>query len=392
MFSLLKQPKARRMFRGLYPNIFLVFLFLCSQPILKAQDISEVQAKSFLLVDAATGEVLYQRNANQTYAPASTVKLMTSLLVWERTGLEGLIQVNREDTQVEPSHIPLQVGETVSVREMTNALLIGSDNDSAMVLARAAGGSLSSFVNLMNSRARALGCRNTVFKNPHGLPAPGQVTTASDLMKIFQKVLSVSELRRICTTKSYRLCTGIGTQNIRNHNKLLGVYSGMGPAKTGWTYASRHTYAAAAIRNGRELHLIILNSANKWADARLIFDRGFAKPSIRKEPSDVILAQQPDSQPLLQQNVSTQTVAATVQPKTSARLIPSATSAQPSDLPATVNPSSLTTHTVRKGETLFSIGKSYGVNIPKILRYNALINPNQIYPGLVLFIPAGPAT
>jgi D-alanyl-D-alanine carboxypeptidase (penicillin-binding protein 5/6) len=235
----------------------------------------KVLARSALLVDAASGSVLFERNPNLALPPASTTKLLTALLVYERTGLKGEVVVQRGDTLVEPSHIPLRTGETVAVKTLVKALLIGSDNDSAMALARYTGGSVEKFVAMMNARARALGCTGSLFKTPNGLPAPGQVTTASDLLKIFQAAIAVPELREICSTRSLTLKTAVGTQTIRNHNKLLGVYPGMGPAKTGWTFASEHTYAASATRKGHELHLILLHSVNSWNDAKMLFDFGF---------------------------------------------------------------------------------------------------------------------
>ena len=240
-----------------------------------------VLARSALLVDAASGRVLFERNPNLALPPASTTKLLTALLVYERTGLNGQVVVQRGDTLVEPSHIPLRTGETVAVKTLVKALLIGSDNDSAMALARYTGGSVDKFVAMMNGRARELGCTGSVFKTPNGLPAPGQVTTACDLLKIFQAAIAVPELREICSTPVLRLTTAVGTQTIRNHNKLLGVYPGMGPAKTGWTFASAHTYAASATRNGHELHLILLHSVNSWTDAKMLFDFGFEQ--LRRE-------------------------------------------------------------------------------------------------------------
>ena len=235
----------------------------------------KVQARSALLVDAASGKVLFRRNPAEALPPASTVKLLTALLVYERTHLKGEVVVRKADTLVEPSRIPLQTGETVPVKTLVQSLLIGSDNDSALALARHTGGSVEKFVTLMNTRARELGCTNSLFKNPNGLPAPGQVTTAYDLLKIFQAAMAVPELREICRTRSITLKTAAGLQTLKNHNKLLGVYPGMGPAKTGWTFRSEHTYAASATRDGHELQLILLHSVNKWADARTLFDFGF---------------------------------------------------------------------------------------------------------------------
>jgi serine-type D-Ala-D-Ala carboxypeptidase (penicillin-binding protein 5/6) len=235
----------------------------------------KVYASSALLVDAASGRVLFSKNPTAQFPPASTTKLLTGLLVFEHTKLEGNVLVEKSDTMVQPSSIPLKVGETVSVQTLVQSLLIGSDNDSAMALARFTSGSVQAFVGLMNTRARELGCSNSAFKTPNGLPAPNQVTTARDLLKIFQAAMAIPELRQICQTRSLTLTTAVGKQVLKNHNKLLGVYPGMGPAKTGWTRASEHTYAASATRDGRELQLILLHSTNKWADAELLFNYGF---------------------------------------------------------------------------------------------------------------------
>ena len=185
------------------------------------------------------------------------------------------VLIERGDTLVVPTRIPLRAGETVSVRTLVQSLLIGSENDSAMALARHTGGSVENFLTMMNARARELGCTQSLFKTPNGLPAPNQVTTADDLLKIFQAAMAVPELREICRTPRLTLHTAAGVQTIKNHNKLLGVYPGMGPAKTGWTISSKHTYAASATRNGHELHLIILHSADKWTDAEALFNFGF---------------------------------------------------------------------------------------------------------------------
>jgi D-alanyl-D-alanine carboxypeptidase len=241
-----------------------------------------VQASSALLVDAASGRILFSRNPNEALPPASTIKLLTALIVYERTHLKGDVVVQRADTLVEPSRIPLRTGETVPVETLVQSLLIGSDNDSALALARHTGGSVENFVALMNARARQLGCTNSLLKTPNGLPVPGQVTTAYDLLKIFQAAMAVPELREICQTRTFTLRTAAGVQTLKNHNKLLGVYPGMGPAKTGWTFNSKHTYAASATRDGHELQLVLLHSVNKWVDARTLFDFGFAQFPPRK--------------------------------------------------------------------------------------------------------------
>lgn len=338
-----------------------------------------VRAKSALLVDEKTGEVLFSRNPTQEHPPASTVKMLTALLVYETKGLGGTVLVSSED-RAEPSNVPLVPGETVAVRDLMYSLLLGSDNDTAMALARYTGGNLPNFINMMNNRAVRLGCRNSNFKSPNGLPTPGQYTTSEDLMKIFQAFVNIPELRRIASTKTYFLKTAARSQTLKNHNKLLGVYNGMGPAKTGWTYTSQHTYAAAVVRNGRELHLTILDSPNKWSDATALFDYGFA----HLPPDPAIPA--------------TTTAAAPATASPEAPTVPAsviAPSATPTSTPVTTpisNPTESTrptkqTHVIRRGETLTSIAQNYDCSVSQLSRLNQINDPRSLKPGQKLVIP-----
>jgi D-alanyl-D-alanine carboxypeptidase len=247
----------------------------------------EIKAVGALLIDGQTGEVLYARNPDMHLLPASTTKLMTALIVYEKIGLKGSVTITEDDTRVEPSSVPLIPGETVSVNKLFHALLIESANDSARALGRSVAGSTDAFVRMMNQRALAMGCFNTHFYNPNGLPAPSgtHYTSCADLMRIFRAVIAYPDLRRICSTKDYVLTTEARTQTLHNHNRLLGLYPGMGAAKTGWTEASRHTYAAEVNRNGRQLLLTLLDSPNKWVDAEILFNWGFAQPAATGEPA-----------------------------------------------------------------------------------------------------------
>jgi D-alanyl-D-alanine carboxypeptidase len=260
----------------------------------------EVKARATLLLDAQTGEVLYARSPDERLLPASTTKLMTALIVYEALGksMRGSITV-AEDDRAEPSNVPLVPGETISVNTLFHALLIESANDAARALGRAVAGSNAAFVQMMNQRALAMGCFNTHFANPNGLPAPAgtHYTSCADLMRIFRAVIAYPDLRKILSTKEYEITTASGTHILRNHNRLLGFYPGMGPAKTGWTEAARHTYAAAATRmeNGkpRELQLIILDSPDKWTDAKILFNWGFSQsppPPVESAPESPVPA------------------------------------------------------------------------------------------------------
>jgi D-alanyl-D-alanine carboxypeptidase (penicillin-binding protein 5/6) len=245
----------------------------------------QIRAVSALLIDAQTGQVLYARNTDRHLLPASTTKLMTALIVYEKLGgMNGSVRIIADD-RAEPSNVPLLPGEVVSVYDLFHALLIESANDSARALGRAVAGSDEGFVAMMNARARAMGLVNTHFYNPNGLPAPAgtHYTCSADLMKIFQAVLRYPQLREILSTKEFVIRTRSGTHILRNHNRLLGYYPGMGPAKTGWTVASRHTYAASVTRGGRELLLTLLDSPDKWTDAMILFNWGFAQASTAPE-------------------------------------------------------------------------------------------------------------
>ena len=187
-----------------------------------------------MLMDANTGEILYQRNPLEHLLPASTTKLMTALIVFEKVGFNGFVTVTPGD-RAEPSNVPLIPGETVSVHTLFYALLIESANDTARALGRhvSPDGTVDGFVGMMNARARAMHLYNTHFHNPNGLPAPNgtHYTCCADLMQIFRAVLMHPELRTICSTKAYTITTRARTQTLHNHNRLLGYYPGMGAAR-----------------------------------------------------------------------------------------------------------------------------------------------------------------
>jgi D-alanyl-D-alanine carboxypeptidase len=322
----------------------------------------DLLAKAALLMDPLTGEVLYARDIDSPFPPASTVKLMTALLAYKKTGGQGSVTVVQEDVRVEPSTVPLRPGETVPVSELFRSIIIGSDNDSAMALARISSGSTTQFVAEMNAEAAKMGMSKTRFANPHGLPGSGQRTTARDLMTLFNHFLSHSELRRIAQTQIYNLKTAIGLQHMRNHNKLLGVYPGMGPAKTGWTYEARHTFAASATREGRELRLTLLKSANKWQDTRLLFDYGFA--NLPPPPANPIASSLPIAgKPVSQENVQeTKPVEVVIQPEP-------------------------ILYTIRRGDSLTTIARRFSVGVEDVLLFNPMDDPDILVPGQTLRIP-----
>jgi D-alanyl-D-alanine carboxypeptidase (penicillin-binding protein 5/6) len=241
-----------------------------------------IQARGALLMYG--DEILYARSPDERLLPASTTKLMTALIVYEKIRMKGSVTIEESD-RAEPSNIPVVPGESISVNTLFHALLIESANDSARALGRYVAGSEGAFVAMMNERALAMGLFNTHFANPNGLPAPSgtHFTSCADLMRIFRAVVAYPELSRILSTKEDTIWTASGMHTLRNHNRLLGYYPGMGPAKTGWTEAARHTYACAVTQNGHTIMLTLLDSPNKWKDAQILFNWGFAQ--IANSPS-----------------------------------------------------------------------------------------------------------
>ncbi len=364
----------------------------------------KVKAEAALLVDADNGEVLFSRRAKEKFPPASTVKLMTALLAYElRGGMDGSIKVVGADA-AEPSHVPLRTGEVVSAKALFHSILIGSDNDSARALARHGGGSVEEFMSLMNRYAKRLGCTGSHFKNPNGLPAPGQVTTCEDLLRIFQTAMTRPEIREICRRPGFTLKTQAKTQFVKNHNRLLFKYEGMGPAKTGWTRASLHTYAAEVQRGNRRFHLVLLKSPNKWNDATALFDYAFQvrppKPGSWREGS-VPLPSSSAGSGLVLGPVAGAAASSTASTETpaSGRATASATGRTVTDRNGTVYLSESgrgngevssrnhTSYTIRKGDTLFKVARRHGCTVDMLVQANGMSDPNKIIVGQTIRVP-----
>ncbi len=266
-------------------------LFLCCAAPLKGAGNSldsRVQAGSVLLWDEGSKKPIFQRDIHALHPPASTTKLMTALLVYEKTRLAGEITIRPDDLGL-PGEVPtvrLLPGDRFTTSDLVRALLINSSNEAALALARTVSGSVGAFVLEMNSRAKELGCERTHFVNPNGMSEPGHLTCASDLLRIFEAVLAIEELRAICSTESFSLLTvdGKPVQYLMNTNRLLGPYPGMGPAKTGYTREARHTYAALCHRGERTVALILLDSPNKWRDSVALFDYAFTGKGDGTDP------------------------------------------------------------------------------------------------------------
>lgn len=222
-----------------------------------------------IVVDANSGEVLYDKRADNPRYPASITKVMTMYLAFEALA-EGRLKptdrivVSPRAAAQSPTKLGLRAGETITVDDAMHAIAVKSANDMAVALAEKIGGTESRFAELMTLRARELGMNNTRFTNASGLPDSRQVTTARDLA-----ILSRAVMRDYPQYYSYfstRQFTYRG-QTMRNHNKLLGQMPGVDGIKTGFTNASGFNLAASAVRDGHRLIAVVLGgSSGAWRD------------------------------------------------------------------------------------------------------------------------------
>jgi len=223
-----------------------------------------IYADSAILIDARTGETLYEKNADERRPVASTQKLVTALLVAENRSLDEKITVLKSDTSVEPSKLYLKAGHSYPRRELLTAMMVKSSNDAAEVLGRDYSGSRYAFANEMTKYAHRLGATNSFFTNPHGLPDP-QYSTARDMARVAHRAYRNPVLRGMMDRERFTFVHNDGrTTKLKATNKLLDrsdIFNGM---KTGYTNASGRCFIASASYNGRELIFVQLGSKTKY--------------------------------------------------------------------------------------------------------------------------------
>lgn len=236
----------------------------------KTENIARDPYVGAIVVHAADGRVLFEDNADAIAYPASVLKLMTLLLVTDKVDAGALrlgdrVRVSAEASRMGGSQVYLKEGETFTVDELLDALMVQSANDAAVALAQHVAGSRDAFVRMMNEKAAALGMKSTKFISEHGLP-PGadktpDVTTARDLAKLGMELAKHPLVFRYTSTKER------GFRNdsfmMRNHNNLLGVVEGVDGFKTGYFRAAGYSILATAERNGVRLIAAVLGSENR---------------------------------------------------------------------------------------------------------------------------------
>ena len=231
-----------------------------------------VSARHAILIDATTGETLYEKAADEEALIASTTKIMTGLLICEVCDLSQEFRVPKEAVGIEGSSMYLKEGEVLHVQDLLYGMMLQSGNDAAVALAIACDGSVERFVERMNARAQELGLEGTQYANPNGLDHAENHSTARDLAALTRCALQNEAFYRTVSTKTVH----IGNRVISNHNKLLWRYPGAIGVKTGFTKAAGRILVGAAERNGRRLISVTIYAPNDWSDHVKLFDYGFS--------------------------------------------------------------------------------------------------------------------
>ncbi|KEH87478.1 D-alanyl-D-alanine carboxypeptidase family protein [Clostridium novyi] len=244
-----------------------------------------VSADGVVLMDKNTGQILYSKNLDSPYPPASTTKIMTALLALEKCNLDDVVTIGKNATDIDGSKIYIFEGEKLTIRDLLYSLLLQSANDCAVALAEHISGSTQEFVKLMNTRAKELGCKNTNFVNPHGLYDDKHRTSARDLALILRELSKHEDFKKIATTQVYVINPTNKEPNKRfigNKDKLVlkrskCYYEGCEGGKTGYTIQSKHSFVATATRDNKSLIAVLLHDAKHtyWDDVINLFNFGF---------------------------------------------------------------------------------------------------------------------
>ncbi|MBE6798980.1 MAG: D-alanyl-D-alanine carboxypeptidase [Ruminococcaceae bacterium] len=257
----------------------------------------DISARSVILMDVSTGEILYEKNSHERLAPASVTKVMGLLLTMEaieagQLTLDTVLSASEYACSMGGSQIWLEPGEQMSVHDLLKAAVIGSANDATVMLGEAIAGSGEGFVAMMNERASQLGLIDTNFINATGLDADGHYTSAHDVAVMSRELIKHELIKNYSTVWIDTLRNG--ESELVNTNKLVRFYEGCTGLKTGTTSKAGACLAATACRNGMELVAVVMGSPtsnDRFNGARKLLDYGFANWTTVKvcpQPKDLV--------------------------------------------------------------------------------------------------------
>lgn len=252
----------------------------------KERKVPRLYAKAALLMDASNNRVLYEKNGYEVMPMASTTKIMTAIIALEYGNLEDEVTVSSRAASMPKVHLGMKEGETYKLKDLLFSLMLESHNDSAVAIAEHIGGSVEGFADLMNQKARDLGCNDTFFITPNGLDAvkgdKAHSTTAYDLAKIAAYAIRNDLFVALVGTKNHQFCELQSGRSFRVYNKdqFLDMMDGAIGVKTGFTNQAGYCFVGAVKKDDRVLVSVVLacgwppNKSYKWSDTKALMKMG----------------------------------------------------------------------------------------------------------------------
>ena len=238
---------------------------------------------SVILIESTTGRVIYEENADKIYPPASMTKMLTCMLGIEYLSPSTEIKISHDAAAVEYSDLHLAEGDIISAHDLFLGTMLVSDNGGAVAIAQAVGGSVENFVEMLNVKLSEIGCTNTHFANPNGLPNPDHLSTARDMSKIAAYCMRSNEFREIVGTEYatiHWIFPAERKADALSTNELFGKCEGINGIKTGYTLSAGGCMTASAKRGDVELIAVVMHSDNmetRFIDAKTLLDYGFSE-------------------------------------------------------------------------------------------------------------------
>ena len=258
-------------------NIIRTAAALIAAVLLLPCKVSAMSAQKAILLDANTGRVLYEKDADSRSLIASTTKIMTALIICEQCNVLDRKRIPKEAVGIEGSSMYLKEGEVLTLQDLLYGLMLHSGNDAAVALAIYCGGTVEGFAQLMNDKAYRLGLTGTHFENPNGLDSPNHYSTARDLAVLTAYAMKNPIFAKTVSTKSI----SVGSRTLTNHNKLLWQVPGADGVKTGYTRAAGRILVSSACRDGRRLVCVTIHDPDDWQDHARLLEDGFSRYQIR---------------------------------------------------------------------------------------------------------------
>lgn len=273
-----------------------IFLILCISLLflmnVKAETVDLApNAKSAILIEASTGEIIYEKNSHEKLEPASMTKMMSMLLIVENIekgviGWDDVVTVSENASSMGGSQILLETNEQMSVKDLFKGIAVASGNDAVVAMAEKIAGTEDGFVKMMNDRAKELGLNDTSFKNPHGLDTANHYSSAYDMMLIAKELVKHDEVLKYTSIYEDYLRQNTDKQIwLVNTNKLVRFYDGVDGLKTGYTAGAGYCLTATAKRNGVRFIAVTMgepDSKTRNAEVSSMLDYAFAQYTVEK--------------------------------------------------------------------------------------------------------------